>query len=543
MRAPASPQPRLALVVAALIAAAAAITHTSGPSADGFQTGLIEQALGRILIAEHASARPVHRRLAARRTPAERRAAIDGMWGEGPSTADKLKTFDTFWQYVDAQFAAFHHLDVNWNAMRDRYRGEVAGGVSRGRFAAIINQLALAVRDSHTIPLDAAVNLFTIPGRGVPLLGLSGWTFDPSGVCATAQPDGSSLVYSAMPDHPLGLEPGDRVLGYDGRSWRRLYRRLLDEELPLWPLWWGTAPSAFEHAFVMAAPMNWGHFETMDVLKFGTGQVEHVPTAGMPDEPLFWGFCSEQIDVSGIEKPTTLYEGDDMVSAGIIPGTRIGYIYIWSWFGTAADEFAEAVEQLTQVEQVEGLIVDLRFNVGGFLNAPFEGLGALSSRPTPTVGMDQRKRPQDHLAMRHYAGRSEFKLDFVYTNEGSTRVRASFDGPVAVLVGPGAVSAGDFASLWAMHLPWVRSFGKSSAMALGLPTQPALGTSLDLGPDWWFSTVSETNSHLVGSPRNYLIHTEFPLDEVVWLRPQDVAQGQDTVVNAARAWLTSQLGH
>jgi hypothetical protein len=533
---------RVVSVVAALIAASTSVTRSSGQLLDRLDTGGLEQALARIAMAERsAAARPRRGTAVASLTPAERRAAVDAIWGSGPSTAEKLKTFDTFWQYVDAKFAAFQNLDVNWTALRDRYRGEVAAGVSRGRFAAIMNQLALALRDSHTIPLDALVNLFTVPDRGVPLLGMSGWTYDPSGVCATAQPDGSSLIYSAMPEHPLGLEPGDRVLGYDGRPWRELYRELRDEELPLWPLWWGTAPSSFDHVFDMAAPMNWGLFDTMDVLKADTGQVTQVSTSAMPGAT-FWGFCSEQMNLPGIPKPTTLYEGDDMVGAGVIAGTRIGYIYVWSWFGAAADEFAAAVDELTRVQQVEALVIDLRFNVGGFLKAPFTGLGALSRRPTPTLAMDERKKPTDHFSMRNLAGAGEFKLDFTVSDGGPSRVKAFFDGPVAVLVGPGAVSAGDFASLWATHLPWVRTFGKSTAMAVGLPTQPALGTSLDLGPDWWFATVSETNSHLVGAPKDFLIHTEFPVDETVWLRPADVAMGRDTVVDAARAWLEAELG-
>jgi hypothetical protein len=68
------------------------------------------------------------------------------------------------------------------------------------------------------------------------------------------------------------------------------------------------------------------------------------------------------------------------------------------------------------------------------------------------------------------------------------------------------------------YLPHVRSFGKSTAMAVGLPTQPTLGTELDLGPDW-FARVAETNAFPVGSPGKYLTHDEFPVDQRVWLRP------------------------
>jgi len=36
-------------------------------------------------------------------TPAERRAAIDALWGEGSPTAEKLQVFDRFWEYVSGR--------------------------------------------------------------------------------------------------------------------------------------------------------------------------------------------------------------------------------------------------------------------------------------------------------------------------------------------------------------------------------------------------------------------------------------------------------
>jgi len=131
----------------------------------------------------------------------------------------------------------------------------------------------------------------------------------------------------------------------------------------------------------------------------------------------------------------------------------------------------------------------------------------------------------------------DFVLDDAYDDEGNaTPVPGSYAGPVAVLVGPGCVSACDLAAIVGRFLPNERTFGESTSMAVGLPTQPALGTSLDLGPNW-DARVAETNTFLVRSPGHYLTHREFPVDERVWLRPRDVAAGKDTVVGAALAWL------
>jgi hypothetical protein len=146
-------------------------------------------------------------------------------------------------------------------------------------------------------------------------------------------------------------------------------------------------------------------------------------------------------------------------------------------------------------------------------------------------------RPADHLKMKSFAPPSEFKVDF---DSAGRRDRAAYDGPIAVLVGPGAISAGDLSSIWASYFPRARTFGKTTAMAAGLPTQPALGTALDLHPEW-FATIAETNTYRVGAPKDYLIHTDLPVDERAWLRPDDVAAGRDTVVEAALGWLQQQI--
>jgi Peptidase family S41 len=471
-------------------------------------------------------------------TPAERRAAVDAYWGDGPSTAEKLKIFDTYSDYADRKFAAFQNLVVDWPALRQKYRAQVAAGVSRGRFAGIMNHLALQLRDSHTQANDMLVQYQTVPGPGVPSMGQGAWIVDISGACLTAQDDGSALVYSVVPNHPLGLRRGDRILGYDGKPWRELYQQLIDEEFPMWLLWWGTSQSSFDHSFVMSAGMSWHLFDVMDIAKQSTGQVIHVPTSLMPGD-IFWGFCSEEMSIPGVSQPN--FFAGNYVRSGIVTGTNIGYIYVWGWVGTSEIDFANAVYQLTQVDKVAGLIVDYRFNVGGFIRAPLLGTAVLAERPAPTIGLDQRLKPYDHFMMTTQITPDFFKVDFTHFGNRDVPIKLSYAGPVAVLVGPGAVSSGDFGSELLRSLPVARTFGKSTSMALGLPTQPALGTHIDLGPDW-DARVSESNSYAIGRPRDYLIHTEFPVDELVWLTPTDVAAGQDTVVNAAMKWLTTQIG-
>ena len=61
----------------------------------------------------------------------------------------------------------------------------------------------------------------------------------------------------AIEDHPLGLEPGDRVLGYDGVPWKKLYKELLSYELPVKWLFYGSIKESDEHTWMTAAGENW----------------------------------------------------------------------------------------------------------------------------------------------------------------------------------------------------------------------------------------------------------------------------------------------
>lgn len=48
------------------------------------------------------------------------------------------------------------------------------------------------------------------------------------------------------------------------------------------------------------------------------------------------------------------------------------------------------------------------------------------------------------------------------------------------------------------------------------------------------------DAYRIDDPHDYLTHDDLPVDEHVWLTPDDVAQGKDTVVNAALRWINSQ---
>src|SRR5262249_33485710 len=128
-------------------------------------------------------------------------------------------------------------------------------------------------------------------------------------------------------------------------------------------------------------------------------------------------------------------------------------------------------------------VIDFRFNEGGFLNAPFRGLGALSKRPTPTIGMDGRGSPLNHFDMKTVLTPNQFILDFDHNSETMSRVRPSFAGPIAVLVGPGGLTGRrptalaatippDRAPVWHAHIDGPRP---PSAACIGPESRPRAG--------------------------------------------------------------------
>ncbi len=446
---------------------------------------------------------------------------IDETWGEGRSTSEKLLYFDTFWYTIDRSFACFQDLDVDWDGLRNRYRLEIQSGVSKGRFAAIMSRLSLALMEAHTAAHDWDVDRFTATAPGVPLLVVGGWgQTNHFGACMTPLADDSLLVYSALEDHPFDLDPGDIVLGYDGKPWAELYPELLDEGLPVTGFW-GSNEEAYEHAWLMAAGANWHLFGAMDILRHSTGEIEQRPTSGMID---WWSqvWCTEQFPIPGVEMPDVAH--GELFSWGLIEGTKIGYIYGWGWAWDAEQEFFDAVKALMDDYETDGLIIDFRFNLGGDLFMSNRGLSLLFDSTVPTIDWVTRCDPDNHLAL------CDENIFTSYLIPGEAD--SFYDRPIAVLTGPGTVSSGDHVVLRLMFHPKTRFFGKSTNTAFSAAAQA-------YADDEWQATFAFADAFVLYNPGEYLTHDPLPVDVPVWLLPDDVADGTDTVVAAAVDWIRS----
>jgi hypothetical protein len=455
---------------------------------------------------------------------------VDAAWGPGPPTQEKLRVFDQAWSELDQRYGAFMNLDVDLVGLRRAYRQEIMDGVSLGRWAAILNHLSLAMLDAHTIIWHNNVNQGQRLAPGLPLFLVGSvfgtWHF---GAALTPLPDESLVVIRVVPDHPLGLEVGDIVLGYDGIPWKDLYPQLLEAGLPIGLVWaWGSTIESMRHIMLMSAGMNWHLFDTIDIIKYGSGEELHLPTAALADHHgEIMG--NEQLPVPGV--PMYEPDEDDWVSWGIVEGTNIGYIYVASWHWDEdryhiSEQFHEAVHELMFHHETEGLIIDQRFNMGGTMETAHAGYRLLFNQRMPVLGFDQRGDPDDHLDMVPSTTHPAWR--FVIPGDPDS----FYDRPIAVLIGPNTVSNGDWEATRLSFHPRVRIFGKPSNGAFTISDFPHLGED-------WFFTKATGSGYLIDGHR-YLAHTAAPVDEEVWLTQEDVALGRDTVVAAAVRWIRSE---
>jgi len=454
------------------------------------------------------------------------KARIDQTWGPSPlPTSLMLAMYDAVWTRLDQSFACYQGIDVDMVALRTAARAEIEAGVSRGRFAAIMNHLAFALRESHTSINDPTVN-FSRLGPGVPLFVVGGWGDNGHfGAGLTPLPDSSLLVYKALSNHPLGLQPGDIVLGYDGIPWKKLYRDLLAAQLPLTGFWWGSSPSSWAHSMLMSAGLNWHLFDTIDVVKYSTRDTLHLPMGRLAALGVRLD-CTEQLPIPGVPMPDYL-GANDPVSWGVVQGTQIGYVYVRAWTGSAGVQFYDAIHTLLTQYETQGLIIDFRTNYGGNMFLSYDGLQLLFGEDRSTIGFANRCNPSDHLRM---CPDPNGPPAAYVIHKGAA---ADYAHPIAVLVGPGAVSSGDqVANLFRYH-PRARFFGRSTSTAFNAPLA---GTGAS--PLTWRYAASD--AYRVSAPQDYMTHDEFPVDEPVWLEPDDVAHGLDTVVEAAIRWISNR---
>jgi hypothetical protein len=482
------------------------------------------------------------------------RKEIDEYWGEGDPTDKKLAIFDEIWNKVDDGFNTFQNLDIDWDDLREKYRPEIEAGVSQGRFVGIINSMARQLQETHLWLYYKPINLAPKLEPGEPVMSISSFANNRHfGATLTPLPDSSLLVYKAFSNHPLGLVPGDIVLGYEGVPWKKLYKDLLTAELPLKLNGiTGSTKEACEHINLSSAGLNWHLYDTIDIVKHESGDTLHLSTAVLAGQTgRIMG--SDQVPVNGIsfwaDEGTEVLSRDttsdyywtkpdinaDYLTYGIIDNTDIGYIYL----ATASNNnVSNLPSKLLQVfkeldkENIKGVIFDLRYNTGGLWSAMDNVFAYIYKNGFKVTNMFTRSSTEDHLLMKPWIipGGPDGGTSVVTVRADST---TSYNKPIALLTGPGCVSAGEYSVLKFKKYDSLRVFGKETGgtVTVGNSINP-----LSTSGNWLFGQA-QGNTKLYEDSSRYLSHTGLEVDEKIWLDQDSVAQGIDNVVSRAVDWI------
>jgi hypothetical protein len=230
---------------------------------------------------------------------------------------------------------------------------------------------------------------------------------------------------------------------------------------------------------------------------------------------------NEQLEIPNIPFPD--YYAGQLVSYGILENTNIGYIYLFSeWSGADPSPDAQFYEAVNALKNTEGLIIDMRWNEGGWAFFDEATKILFSSSPNTLNGAFRCNQASFNLCPNDFTGLHQIK-----GNPNSI-----YDHPIALLLGPTCVSMGDRTANRLSYHPMLKSFGKPPAASFGL------NLFVENFEDWYLRYSIEDMYH-VNQPDVYLNRSEFPIDFPVWFTPDDVAKGEDTVVENALIWMDS----
>jgi hypothetical protein len=445
--------------------------------------------------------------------------SIDSYWGSGISTATKLTLFDAFWQEMSDNYPCFVQLPAyNWDSILTAKRNEISQGVSRGRFAGIIGDLMTFINDGHSNFYDATVSYTTPVAPGLPVFRGQSGRF---GACITALPDSSALVCEAVNNHPFGLQPGDIILGYNGIAWKELVKLMLRHQVPN-SVFKGSTSWATWQRYIKAAGENWYLFDTINIRKCNGTLVNH-PTVSMVGTA-FTLFCPDQLPVPGVSRLTRQdIQAYKAYSSGVVTGTSVGYVYIYDCLDMSGDSLYQRVKTLVEDSLITGLILDIRTNFGGSINAFAKTFRYLNNGNASWLGWGERNDPNNKYSMVNNGAPSGY--DIFDTDP------AFFSGPVAILTGPEALSAGDLLPVLFGHSNQVRTFGRSTGGAFGAYK------SIPNNVAGYVTARQQANFFEPSNSSFYLSHTEYPVDVPVWLTQSSVCAGPDTVVQTALNWI------
>jgi len=455
------------------------------------------------------------------------RKRIDEAWGEAPDKSDRLEIFDLIWDTLGVGYAGFVTGHVDWDEIKSRYRPEVEKADSFGRFYSLMSNIFREIQDGHTYiygtTVCSSIETDITLNKRPPVFVTS--TIETNiGACVTVDENDQLLVYEVDPNNPAGLEPGDIIVGYDGKSWKELLELIFEWELPICGANF-SSNEAQEFLLQRTVVSNAHLFKDLNFKKYGSEEVNSYKT---DDIQLFKTEirCTEQLLVKDGPEPV---DNDQQVSWGRLPNSNIGYIYISGYTLGVSSEFEKAVSELMDTD---GLIIDERYNFGGWGGEQTAAALLFNEDVPEKLHCRMRADSYDYLAMDF----DDVLYDGIFSLKADTQT--FYDKPIAVLVAPLGVSGGDvFPYLMSFH-PKAKRFGMATSGSFGA-LRPWLSQTPDPIIDDFY--VGYTNCVFYDDDKNLWQAKEESPEVEVWFNQEDVRNGVDTVAQAAIDWIGEEL--
>lgn len=455
---------------------------------------------------------------------------VESFWGDAPEEEERLRVFDHLWESLAEDYASFDSYDVDWEASREHYRPLVAEDQGYGSFYGHLRQMVDQLHDPHAPLLSQTVCTTRVRERPPAWRNID--AIPAVGGCVTLDDQGELLVYQVASgdSNPLDLEPGDVIVGFDGQPWEEALAEVESWGLPECDEDFAMAPVSRARRRAATVAANSHLFSTIEVRRYASGAVESHDTGPVIDKSTEITVCADQIPTPGLSQPVLSWAELDLgrcsncLSWGVVPGTNIGFISAYAWYGDALDDLDEAVEALYETD---ALVVDQRFNLGGVVQVTDHGFPVLFDQDVDPVVEYHRRVP----------GGDYTELERRYDSSITADPETSYEGPIAVLTGPKSGSAGDLVPYALALHPRSRSFGRATVGAFGelapvwYPDDPFLG---DL-------SLKLTVGQMVAADGTHLGAWEQRPDEEVWITAADAAAGVDPVLEAALQWIESEL--
>ena len=432
-------------------------------------------------------------------------AVLPGQAARQDWRAVALASFDEAWQTINDTYYDPDFGGLDWAAVRDTLRPDVARAASPDAAREVIRDMLSRLRQSHfslltAAPADAPAGEAIVP-IDVRALG--------DGLVVTAVEAGSSA-------ERVGIRPGDHLVSIDGHEVAALAAASRAD---------GPAPEEAP----AAAPAHAG--DSTRAPRLALWRQAAGLLRGRPEVPARLGIRSPDGAERTVAVPR-VREAGDLVTLGNLPplrvrthaerrqlpdGRRVGLIRFNVWMPAVAAPFAEAIDRY---REAAGLVIDLRGNPGGLADMMRGLAGHVLDEPLLIGRMKMRT-----LEL-------EFRANPRRSTADGRRV-APFGGPVAILIDELTGSASECFAGGLQSLGRARIFGTTS-MGQALP---AATRALPNGDVLMYAVGDFITATGIRLERRGVVP-----DEVVPLSIDRLAEGGDGPLEAALAWIDASGG-